>query len=255
MKKQLIGLALVLSSTLWAGWGSKDFDSNLKRIDADGAAAFKQKNYELAHTKFKLAENKFRRQSLTGDAHAQYMLGTMYYMSLLDTQLSVGAWDEVNTEAERNTEAAKWFRLAANQGHAEAQYNLGVMYKKGYGVPQNKTEALKWIRLSANQGYAEAQSDLGEMYYFDNVKLFNSSGIYNPESIPAQVVPQSYTESAKWFRLAANQGYAHAQYMLGSMYLDGLGVSKSYTTAVKWFRLSANQGHPMATGTLKRLAP
>jgi TPR repeat protein len=246
MKKQLIGLALVLSSTLWAGWGSRDFDSNLKRIDADAAAAYKQKNYKLAHTKFTLAENKFRRQSLAGDADAQHMLGTMYYMGLLDTHLSVGAWDEVNTEAERNTEAAKWFRLAANQGHAEAQYNLGEMYLSGRGVPKSHTEALKWIGLSANQGHAEAQYNLGEMYYYD-VKDFN---LPHP---PEQVVPQSYTESAKWFRLAANQGYADAQYMLGGMYLSGNGVPKSYTEGAKWIRLSASQGNSMAILRLKGL--
>jgi uncharacterized protein len=52
----------------------------------------------------------------------------------------------------------------ADKGVAYAQYNLGVMYQNGQGVPQNYTEALKWFRLAANQGYGPAQSSLGFMF-------------------------------------------------------------------------------------------
>ena len=55
------------------------------------------------------------------------------------------------------TEALKQLRLAAEQGDADAQYNLGVMYDNGAGVPENKAEAVKWYRLAAEQGYASAQ--------------------------------------------------------------------------------------------------
>ena len=41
-------------------------------------------------------------------------------------------------------EAVKWFRLAADQGHAGAQYNLGVMYFKGDGVPREYVQSLMW---------------------------------------------------------------------------------------------------------------
>ena len=53
---------------------------------------------------------------------------------------------------ENNAEAFKWFRKAAEQGHAKAQYNLGLMYDKGQGVPQDYAEAVKWYRLAAEQG-------------------------------------------------------------------------------------------------------
>jgi uncharacterized protein len=46
-------------------------------------------------------------------------------------------------------QALKWYRLAAAQGHAKAQYNLGAMYGKGQGVPQNYVQALKWLTLAA----------------------------------------------------------------------------------------------------------
>lgn len=53
-------------------------------------------------------------------------------------------------------EAAKWFRSAADQGHAEAQCRLGFMHHNGQGVKQNDKEAAKWFQLAADQGHAEA---------------------------------------------------------------------------------------------------
>src|SRR3954468_412302 len=60
--------------------------------------------------------------------------------------------------------ALRLFRQLADQGRANAQYNLGVMYAKGRGVPENDVEAVKWFRLAADQGYAAAQFNLGAEY-------------------------------------------------------------------------------------------
>ena len=49
----------------------------------------------------------------------------------------------------------KWFRLAAEQGHASAQYNLGVMYHKGKGVIQNTVYATMWGGIAAANGYKD----------------------------------------------------------------------------------------------------
>jgi uncharacterized protein len=57
-------------------------------------------------------------------------------------------------------EALKWYRLAADQGNASAQNNLGGMYAAGRGPPQDYAEALKWYRLAANQGNALGQNNL-----------------------------------------------------------------------------------------------
>ena len=56
-------------------------------------------------------------------------------------------------------EAMKWFRLAADQGHAWAQDSLGVMYKNGNGVPQDDVEAYVWESVAAAGGYADAVKD------------------------------------------------------------------------------------------------
>ena len=81
----------------------------------------------------------------------------------------------------------KWYRLAADQGDAEARYNLGLMYDTGQGVPQDYAQAVKWYRLAADQGDARAQNNLGVMY---------GTG---------QGVPQDYIQAHKWYNLAASR--------------------------------------------------
>ena len=61
-------------------------------------------------------------------------------------------------------EAVKWFRKAADQGHAESQNNLGVRYYKGEGVEKDYVKAAEWFRKAAEQGDARAQFMLGLMY-------------------------------------------------------------------------------------------
>jgi len=78
----------------------------------------------------------------------------------------------------------KWYRLAAEQGNAIAQANLGVMYEDGEGVPQDYKEAAKWYRLAAEQGEADAQLFLANLY---------STG---------KGMPQDYKEAYIWYSLA-----------------------------------------------------
>jgi TPR repeat protein len=67
-------------------------------------------------------------------------------------------------EAGDYTTALKELKPNAEQGFAEAQYNLGWMYDNGDGVPQDYAEALKWYTLAAEQGDTMAQFNLGVMY-------------------------------------------------------------------------------------------
>ena len=129
-------------------------------------------------------------------------------------------------------EAVKWYRKAAEQGHAEAQNNLGECYYYGNGVEKNYKEAAKWYRKAAEQGDAYAQCNLGYCYEY------------------GRGVEKNYTEAVKWYRKAAEQGYAKAQYNLGVRYFDGRGVEKNYTEAVKWYRKATEQGHAWAQHNL-----
>ncbi len=84
------------------------------------------------------------------------------------------------------TALREWHPLA-KQGNAKAQYNLGVMYRKGQGVPQDDAEAVKWYRKAAEQGYAGAQNNLGFMYG------------------KGQGVPQDDAQAHMWYNLAASR--------------------------------------------------
>jgi TPR repeat protein len=121
--------------------------------------------------------------------------------------------------------ALREIRPLAEQGHADAQHNLGVMYDKGYGVPENDAEAVKWYRKAAEQGEVEAQYNLGQIYR-------TSEG-----------VPQNYAKAAKWYLKAAEQGLAQAQNNLGVMYLLGNGVPGDYVKAHMWASLAKAQGN------------
>ncbi|HHV6563032.1 TPA: tetratricopeptide repeat protein, partial [Haemophilus influenzae] len=119
-----------------------------------------------------------------------------------------------------------WYRQAAEQGNAKAQFNLGNMYADGRGVKQDNFEAVKWYRKAAEQGYAEAQGSLGVMY---------QSG---------RGVKQDGVEAVNWFRRAAEQGYATAQALLGFLYLLGeRGVQVNKSLAKEWFGKACDNGH------------
>ena len=62
-----------------------------------------------------------------------------------------------------DTEAARWYLKAAEQGIPLAQYHLGMMYRKGEGVAQDDAEAARWLLKAAEQGIATAQFNLGVM--------------------------------------------------------------------------------------------
>jgi len=143
-------------------------------------------------------------------------------------------WDAY--EAGDYATALQEFRPLAEQGDASAQNNLGFMYYKGQGVPQDNTEAVKLYRLAAEQGYAKAQYNLGVMY------------------AKGRGVPQDHEEALKWYRLSAEQGYAIAQNNLGFMYYKGKGVPQDNVLAHMWFNLGAANGYENAAKGMDMVA-
>ena len=138
-------------------------------------------------------------------------------------------------KANNYAEAAEWFKKAADQGLANAQFNLGVAYLFGNGVPRDYGQAAEWFRKAADQGYASAQYKLGRMYV-------NGDG-----------VARDYGQAASWYRKAADQGDIDAQNNLGTMYMLGYGVSKDLQRAIEYFRLAAKGGDEMAIKNLSEL--
>ena len=120
--------------------------------------------------------------------------------------------------------ASREWRPLAEKGNAAAQLNLGLLYYKGQGVPQDYVLARQWWEKSAAQGHVAAQVSLGILY---------ASG-YG--------VPKDNQQAVRWFRLAADQGDALAQGRLGIMYMQGDGVPQDYVQAHKWYSLSGANG-------------
>jgi len=113
----------------------------------------------------------------------------------------------------------------ARRGDTRAQFNLGLCYAQGKGVPVDKEESFKWLQKAAEQGHPIAQGAVASCYR-------NGAG-----------VPKDAEESFKWLRKAAEQGNATAQHLLGLYYFKGIGVPKDDGEAVKWFRKAAEQGY------------
>ncbi len=65
--------------------------------------------------------------------------------------------------AQDDVEAAQWYHLAVDEGRADAQFKLGVLYHEGELVSRDHAEAIRWFRLAADQGFADAQCALGSV--------------------------------------------------------------------------------------------
>jgi TPR repeat protein len=124
--------------------------------------------------------------------------------------------------------AAEWYRKAAEQGVAAAQFNLAVLYANGNGVPHSNQQAAEWFRKAAESGVVAAEAILGDIYY-------NGDGI-----------ERNYAEAEKWYREAAEQGIASAQFGLGVMYDIGQGVTQNYEEANQWYTKAAEAGYAPA---------
>ena len=179
------------------------------------------------------------------------LLGSAGVSESADFQKCVDAYNKKDYA----TALREWKPLA-EQGLADAQSNLGLMYDEGKGVPQNDKTAVKWYRLAAKQGDADAQEQVEKL----QKKIAQLENEKKPK--PAkQVAKKSPTPSSADFQKGldaaqkgdfatalrewkplAEQGVAFAQYNLGVMYANGQGVPQNYKTAVKWYRLAAKQG-------------
>lgn len=115
------------------------------------------------------------------------------------------------------SEALKWYRMAAEDGLPDAVFELAKCYRFGIGVRRNRTTALKWLHKAAEWGHARAMVLLGKRC------LDYDSGEYNSR------------KAVELFRKAAEQGEAWGMFHLGECYINGDGVKKDFDAAYLWF--------------------
>ena len=119
--------------------------------------------------------------AVAGDAEAQFRLAYSHW-TLDDFEFAV-----------------KYFMQSARQGHAKAQFYLGLCYYDGDGVSMDINEAVEWWQKAAEQGLAEAQFNLGNCYYW------------------GEGVAKDNEKALKWYQKAAAQGNEDAKKTLESI--------------------------------------
>jgi TPR repeat protein len=162
------------------------------------------------------------------------------------------------------SEAVRWYRRAADQGEANAEYGLAFMYHEGKGVSRDDAEAARWYRKAAEQGDEKAQCSLAASYaegkgvpqdYAESVRWYRKAGDQGDSAaqsylayvyLQGQGVPKDYAEAARWYLKAAEKGDATAQYGIGYMYRNGSGVPRDYAEAYRWLGKAADQGEANA---------
>jgi TPR repeat protein len=161
---------------------------------------------------------RLRRLADRGSADAQHRLGCCYEDGASVSQDLVAA--------------ARWWRLAAAQGHAGALFDLGHLHAYASadgGVARDPAEAARLYGLAVEQGHSDAQYYLGRLF---------SEG---------DGVPQDFAEAVRLWRLAAAQGHPTAQYHLGLCAHHGTnGMALSLAEAARLYRLAATGGQASA---------
>lgn len=133
---------------------------------------------------------------------------------------------------ENFAEALRWYRAAAELGHADAQNNLGAMLLAGMGTDKNPVEAAYWYRKAAEQDHVHAQYNLGMRYLV-------GSG-----------VEQSDEDAAHWLHAATEQGDLQAITQLGTLYQLGRGVEQNFVAAADLHTIAAMEGDIVAIESL-----
>ena len=191
----------------------KDENNSVNEYFADSGKSFETaKNASNISVDFL---NQLYEQAGSGDAAAQYQLGTLYAAGL-------GA-----VLRKDPGKAAEWYRKAADQGYRKAEAQLAFMYWSGFGVAQDGAKSTYWTERAAEHGDPHCQFLMGAIC---------SDGEYG--------VAKDDRKAAAWYRKAADQGDPQGLNALGGCYIRGDGVPQDLDKATELLRKAAELGHP-----------
>lgn len=160
--------------------------------------------------------------------------------------------------------AIEQFRPLVVEGYAPAQYQMGIVYQNGYGVPKDGMKALALFELAASQNYSDAQFELALIYTegklvkqdlnkayqltFQAAKKGLASAQFNLAVMLANGTgtEQDYFKASRWYQNAADQNHALAQFNLALLYSEGKGVEKSTEMSLVWNTIAAWNSYPDA---------
>lgn len=227
----------------------------LNYLQAISALDLEQKNNDLYDTyreslfKKSPAENKATVEKLfplaeKGDPESQFKLGMHLFMGM-------------GIELDRN-KADQFYLKASNQGHADAQYNLGWSYsiRKHEDRENNPIKAFQWFEKAAYNGHCMAQDKLASCYllgdgvdsdvqkrFLWNLKAARQGLLSAIDNIAGAYKNGSGTDknlslAIDWYTVAAEANYQFSQQSLAEIYLS----YKEYRQAFNWYLKAANQG-------------
>ncbi|MGB1799531.1 MAG: tetratricopeptide repeat protein [Gammaproteobacteria bacterium] len=117
----------------------------------------------------------------------------------------------------------------AEQGNADAQYAVAVLYREGWGVEKSLETAAGYYQKSAEQDHRDAMFEMGWLYQVGEGGLV-----------------KDYAKSAMWYQKSAEKGHPAAMYGIASLYYNGMGVERDTDLAMAWYQSSAIAGYPPA---------
>lgn len=188
----------------------------------------------------------------------------------IEAKMNIATMNALGLLIPKNLEYAfEWYKSAADQGCAEAQYYVGNCYAQGVGIGSSfalggprETDACIYYEKASKQGHSEATNSLGEMYklgrvlgYRDLKKAFELFKEAAPHSAVAQfnlgemlehgneACLKNEVEAFNCYQKSAEEGYDEGQYALGRMYLKGVGTQKDESKAFEWYLKAAKQGN------------
>jgi TPR repeat protein len=136
---------------------------------------------------------------------------------------------------------------AAENGHPVAQWKLGRIYADGDGVARDDLRAFEYFREIAD-AHADDMPGTAQSRFVANA--FVALGQYYLKGIPGALKPNA-VRAREMFEYAASYfGDADAQFNLGRIYADGVGVAKDGRLAARWLGLAANKGQHQAQALL-----
>lgn len=131
-------------------------------------------------------------------------------------------------------EAVRWYLKSSEHGHCISQNIIGFKYLEGIDVPKDYELAKKWITLSSQQGYGSALQNMGDIYYF------------------GYGVDVDCKKAFDYYFKAALRCRRLSQYVVGVMLMEGIGVEKDETKALFWLHLAEKAGENLAIDYLKQ---
>ena len=263
----LILIVLVMSCL---GQSDKEIEKVIEGIESEKGRTDKEKYTDLLITGIfwqdkdvKTAE-KYYLEAVKYNKSAYASIGLMYYKKVSKKkgkEKYIEGWENGDLESayelgivysnyEKNDkEAEKWWKLAGEKGHSDAQYSLGLMYKEN----GNYSDSIDWYTKAAEQGNVEAQYNLGNLYLnmnnYENAEKWWKKAAEN-EDVNAQnglgiiyEKRKNYVEAEKWYLKAAERRNERAQFNLANLYDFSL---KNMEKAKYWYEKSLEQGNEEA---------